>query len=161
MTTYLLLGSNLGDRSKNLQRARQGIREKIGRVITSSSVYMTKPWGKTDQPDFLNQVLEVSTSMEPGDILAGILQIEMDMGRIRAQEWDQRLIDIDILFYGDEVMNHPSLQIPHPRIQERRFTLVPLNEIAPQLLHPVSGKSIRQLLDECTDPLEVRPVTNS
>ena len=153
---YLLLGSNLGDRHENLSKARQMIREHSGSVIEESGIYVTAPWGISDQPEFYNQVIRISTSLEAEDLLQTLLQIETDMGRERRIKWGERLIDIDILFYGNLVINTDHLVIPHPGIPDRRFTLVPLCELAPDLVHPVLNKTMTELLDKCEDDLEVK-----
>ena len=155
---YLLLGGNLGDRPAYLQQARDKIATAVGPVMRSSGRYETAAWGKTDQPAFLNQVLEVQTELSPEQVLQTINAIEYDLGRIRAEHWGSRVIDIDILFYDDLVQQSQRLTIPHPQLHLRRFTLQPLAEIAPQLVHPVLQKSIRELLQECPDKLEVREV---
>lgn len=153
--TYLLLGSNIGNSEKNLEKAKKEIEKKIGKVIRSSSVYKTQAWGKKNQPDFLNQVLIVDTSLSPEKAIETILSIEHKMGRVRKQKNEPRIIDIDILFYGKEIVNAPHLTIPHPLMQERNFVLKPLNELSPQWMHPVLKKSIHNLLIACKDPLTV------
>ena len=155
---YLLTGGNEGDRYLNLQQARTNIEHICGRLIQVSSLYETAPWGNSNQPDFLNQVLEVETEMNPHELLAAILSIEEKGGRIRTVRNAPRTIDIDILFYNQLVLDHPGLHIPHPRIAERRFVLEPLNEISPDFIHPVFGKSVRQLLQECKDELAVKKI---
>lgn len=155
---YLLLGGNLGDRTLYLQQARESIAAQVGRISQSSSLYETAAWGKTDQPSFLNQVLEVETILSPEDVLQTINQIEHDLGRIRVEHWGARVIDIDILFYDDLVQQTQRLTIPHPQLHLRRFTLLPLHEIAPDLLHPVLEQSINELLEACPDELEARVV---
>jgi 2-amino-4-hydroxy-6-hydroxymethyldihydropteridine diphosphokinase len=147
---FLLLGSNLGDRLSHLVEART----RIGSVIRGSSVYATGAWGNTEQPEFLNQVLEVSTEEKAGVLLKRILGIETAMGRKRLEKWGTRSIDIDILLYRDEVVNEADLKIPHPEIQNRRFTLEPLCELAPDL--KINGKTVLQLLKDCKDPLPVK-----
>jgi 2-amino-4-hydroxy-6-hydroxymethyldihydropteridine diphosphokinase len=156
---YLLTGGNEGDRYLNLQQARTNIEHICGRIIQVSSLYETAPWGNSNQADFLNQVLIVETQMNPHELLAAILFIEEKGGRIRTVRNAPRTIDIDILFYNQLVLDQPGLHIPHPRIAERRFVLEPLNEISPDLIHPVSGKSIRQLLQECKDELAVKKIS--
>ena len=155
---YLLLGSNIGDSAEMLNTAVDHIRASVGKVINSSSVYQTKAWGIEDQPDFLNQVLEVDTHLKPHALLKQILQIEKDMGRIRYQKWGMRIIDIDILYYGNEILNNDDLKIPHPENQYRNFVLAPMAEIAPDFVHPALRLSQVELLKECPDNLEVKRI---
>jgi 2-amino-4-hydroxy-6-hydroxymethyldihydropteridine diphosphokinase len=155
---YLLTGGNEGDRYRNMQQARTNIEHICGRILQVSSVYETAPWGKTDQADFLNQVLLVETKLSPRDLLNAIFLIEEKGGRKRTVKNAPRTIDIDILFYNRLVLEEPGLSIPHPRIAERRFVLEPLNEISPAFLHPVLGKTIHELLLECTDELAVKKI---
>ena len=156
---FLLLGSNEGDSAQNLGVAREKIEFRTGAIIKQSSLYRSAAWGIEAQPDFLNQVLEIATELSPEALLEEILAIELEMGRVRRQKWGPRFIDIDLLFYGVEVRNTPSLVLPHPRIPERRFTLLPLSEIAPEFVHPVLNKTMSRLLEECRDPLDVRIVS--
>lgn len=149
---FLLLGSNLGDRLQILRSAEILIEERIGIIQSASSVYETAPWGVLEQPAYLNQILVVETGLLPEEILRIVLEIEHELGRIRYERWGARVIDIDMLYYQDVVMDSARLTLPHPRLHERRFTLVPLNEIAPDFIHPVLLKSTRQLLSECSDP---------
>jgi 2-amino-4-hydroxy-6-hydroxymethyldihydropteridine diphosphokinase len=142
---YLGLGSNLGDRMDNLTSAVKRLSRKI-RIKKLSSVYETKPMYIKEQPLFLNSVLSASTKLAPSELLHFIKDIESDLGRQASFRNAPRLIDIDILFYGDQVINSPDLTIPHPRIIERAFVLMPLTEIAPKLVHPVSRKKISDLL---------------
>ena len=158
-TTYLLLGSNLGDSRKYLSDAISEIESKIGTINAKSSLYQTASWGKQDQPDFINQVIELSTSLNPADLLKGILEIENIFGRQRLEKWGSRTIDIDILLFEDQLVNSPDLIIPHPYLSVRRFSLMPLSEIAPDLLHPISKKSITELLLELTDVLFVKKLS--
>jgi 2-amino-4-hydroxy-6-hydroxymethyldihydropteridine diphosphokinase len=153
---FLLLGSNQGQAEENLLKARQLLTERVGNIIRASSVYFTAAWGNTDQPDFFNQVLEISTKFPPEMLLEHVLEIEKDLGRVRKEKWGPRIIDIDILLYHDRIINTPSLSIPHPGIADRRFTLVPLDEIASELIHPVLHKSTRKLLEECKDQSAVK-----
>jgi 2-amino-4-hydroxy-6-hydroxymethyldihydropteridine diphosphokinase len=153
---YLLLGGNLGNRTLYLQQARKRIAAQVGPVMRSSSLYETAAWGNTDQPSFLNQVLEVQTELMPEEVLQRINAIEQELGRIRQEHWGSRVIDIDVLFYDDLVLQTQRLTIPHPQLHLRRFTLLPLVEVAPGLVHPVLGKSIAQLLEACEDKLEVQ-----
>lgn len=150
-TVYLLTGSNIGDSRNNLQQAARLISEQIGMVSTASSLYSTEPWGRKDQQGFLNQALQVHTALEPQELMRTILGIEAQLGRKRKEKWEPRIIDIDILLYDDLIMDAQDLHIPHPLMQERRFALEPLNELAPSLQHPVFHKSMAQLLAECPD----------
>jgi len=153
---HLLLGGNLGDRTAYLQQARTRLANQVGPIIRNSQLYETAAWGNTQQPAFLNQVLELQTELAPEQVLITINTIEQELGRVRQEHWGARVIDIDILFYDALVLQTQRLTIPHPQLHLRRFTLLPLAEIAPQLHHPVLGKSIRTLLEECADTLEVR-----
>lgn len=152
---YLLLGSNLGDRLENITRARQEISRHVGPIITTSSLYKTAAWGKTEQPDFYNQVLELTTILSPYALLNKILEIEKHVGRVRNERWGPRIMDIDILFYGDMIVSTEYLTIPHPEIQNRKFTLLPLAEIARNLIHPKIKKTIQEILLESDDTLPV------
>jgi len=147
---YLLLGSNLGEREKNLSDARDSIQH-IGSLLAVSSIYQTEAWGQREQPDFLNQVVQIDFKKSPRELLLNILTIETNMGRVRTEKWGPRIIDIDILFLDDLIINEPDLIIPHPQLHLRRFTLLPLAELVPDLIHPVLHKSCAQLLEECTD----------
>lgn len=153
---YLLLGGNLGNRPLYLQQAREHINQQTGSIKRASRLYETAAWGKTDQPAFLNQVLEIETELSPEQVLQSINAIEQELGRVRFEHWGERVIDIDILFYEDLVLQTQRLTIPHPQLHNRRFTLLPLAEIAPSLLHPVLSQSINQLLESCADMLEVK-----
>ena len=144
VTVYLGLGSNLGRRQHNLDRALDFLSQRL-RVEKVSSVYDTEPVGNTNQPRFLNQVCQVSTGLEPIALFTLLKGIESKLGRLPHTSNEPRPIDIDILFYGDQVMETPKLVIPHPRLTERAFVLIPLAEIAPELVHPVNGKTITEL----------------
>lgn len=152
---FVLLGSNEGERATYLENARLRISQLAGKLSAASSIYETAAWGKEDQASFLNQVVGIETSLSPGLLLETLLAIEDSLGRTRTEKWAPRTIDLDILFYGDQVVEEPGLVIPHPAIEQRRFTLVPLAEVAPVFIHPVLKKSMKELLVECNDPLEV------
>ncbi len=152
---YLLTGGNLGDRQQNLAIAVDHINEQCGSIITASSLYETAAWGNTDQPAFLNQALEISTFLNARQLIRRLLKIEKQIGRIRKEKYGPRLIDIDILLFNNEKHNYQFLKLPHPEMQNRRFALLPLAEIAPAILHPVLNKTITELLNECKDELQV------
>ena len=153
---YLLIGGNIGDRFKNLEKAILLIKKTCGNLINYSAVYETEAWGNTDQPDFLNQVLQINTTLEPQELMNAILGIEVELGRIRQEKNGARTIDIDILYYDDRIIDEPGLSIPHPRIASRRFVLEPLSEIAGTFTDPICGKNIHSLLRDCIDPLRVK-----
>ena len=156
--TYLLTGGNLGNRLAFLSQAKELLSEYCGVITAASSFYETAAWGNTNQAAFLNQALEITTTLNARQLIRKILKIEKLMGRIRKEKYGPRNIDIDILLYNDEVHEMPFLKIPHPEMQNRRFALLPLAEIAPGLIHPVFKKSIMELLDDCTDGLEVNKI---
>ena len=156
--TYLLLGSNMGDSQRQLVKATRLIEKKIGRVIRCSRIYCTAAWGKTDQPDFMNQVIVAETGLPAIRLMQEILLIEKQMGRVRTEKNAPRIIDIDILYYNKEIIRKKDLVVPHPAIQLRRFVLVPLNELAPNFIHPVWKKTNHQLLINCSDVLAVKKI---
>ncbi|RZK22755.1 MAG: 2-amino-4-hydroxy-6-hydroxymethyldihydropteridine diphosphokinase [Hymenobacter sp.] len=153
---YLLLGSNLGDRAALLHQAQQLLAATAGEILAASARYETAAWGLEDQPAFLNQVLAVRTTLPPLALLAACQATEQQAGRERHQRWAARTLDVDILLYGDAVIDLPTLAVPHPALPARRFTLVPLAEMAPQLVHPQLHQTIAELLAACPDPLEVK-----
>lgn len=153
---YLLLGSNQLNPQKQLLIAQQFITLKIGGIIRKSHIYHTAAWGNTQQPDFLNQVIVVQTSLTAAQTMQTILTIEKKMGRIRTKKNAPRIIDIDILFFNKEIIHTKNLDIPHPRLQERNFVLIPLNQLSPNLKHPVFNKTINELLKAGTDTLTVK-----
>jgi 2-amino-4-hydroxy-6-hydroxymethyldihydropteridine diphosphokinase len=152
---FLLLGSNQGNRAQQLSDAVERIKHSIGPIEKASSIYETAAWGKTDQPDFLNQVLVARSALSPLAVLQAIHSIELGMGRQRNKKWSERTIDIDILYAGGKVLNLPELMIPHPEIQNRKFALAPLAEIAPGFVHPILNKTNAALLLACQDVLHV------
>jgi 2-amino-4-hydroxy-6-hydroxymethyldihydropteridine diphosphokinase len=152
---YLLLGANLGDRAATFQKATEAIAERVGPILETSSLWETAPWGLTDQPAFLNQVLRVATRRGASEVLAALLQIERDLGRVRYEKWGARLIDLDMLYFGSEIIHESDLSVPHPHLQDRRFALAPLAELASEFVHPVLGLTNQELLARCPDPSEV------
>ena len=155
---FIITGGNIGDREKNLETAEKMIEEQIGHIIQTSKIYETEAWGISDQPSFYNQVLIVETDFPADEVIKKILKIEEDMGRVRTIKNAARNIDIDILFFNDDIVNEENLTIPHPQMINRRFVLMPLNEIASAKNHPVYNKSVAQLLAECKDELKVTPL---
>jgi 2-amino-4-hydroxy-6-hydroxymethyldihydropteridine diphosphokinase len=151
----LHLGSNLGDRAEWLREAIERIESAIGAVNQRSHVYETAAWGKTDQPDFLNLAVEVLTALSPAASLQQCQAIENALERQREERWGPRSLDIDLIAYDNRVVDTPELQIPHPRLQDRNFVLVPLLEIIPEWIHPTLGLSIEELYWQSEDPLEV------
>lgn len=144
---YIGLGSNIGDKEQNLALARQSIAQIEGTSITGeSSIYRTDPWGKTDQDDFLNQVVEIETELKPLELLSVLLNIEIKMGRQRVEKWGPRIIDLDVLLFGDEILDEPELKVPHPYMFERLFVLLPLMEINPDIVFP-DGTRIEEVLN--------------
>lgn len=160
-SVFLLTGSNLGDRSSQLQKCISALEEHAGTVVLCSQVYETEAWGKAGLPAHLNQALHLHTMLEPVPLLDVIHNIENSLGRVRHEKWGVRALDIDIIYFDHTVLNLPQLTIPHPLLRDRRFVLQPLAEIAPLYLHPVFGKTNTELLEACTDPLSVMPCVNS
>jgi 2-amino-4-hydroxy-6-hydroxymethyldihydropteridine diphosphokinase len=155
---FLGIGTNLNNREGNLKEAVSMIEKHIGKVVASSSVYETEPWGFQAEEEFLNMVVKVETNLNPYGLIGRILMIESMLGRIRLEkQYTSRVIDIDILFYDDLVINETNLKIPHPLLHKRKFVLVPLCEIEPKMVHPVLNKSVSLLLKSCEDKSKVRP----
>lgn len=158
-TVYLALGTNLGNRAANLEVVHQLISSNIGIVSKESTIYETAAWGvEGGQPVYWNQVLCIKTILEPLKLLEKCQLIEKKMGRIRTIKWAPRIMDIDILFFNDRVIKGEALEVPHPLLQERNFVLVPLCEIAGDLMHPVLEKNITELRQNCGDELPITPL---
>jgi 2-amino-4-hydroxy-6-hydroxymethyldihydropteridine diphosphokinase len=148
---YLLIGGNMGERMANLAAARNKINIDCGRITASSSIYETEAWGYKEQPAFLNQALAIETTLEAEKLMKEILKIEMALGRKREIPLGPRIIDIDIIYFNEEIVETEIVSIPHPRLAERNFVLMPLVEIAPNYIHPVFNKTNALLLKECGD----------
>lgn len=156
---YLSLGSNLGKREQHLKKALVLIQSRVGTMDSVSRVYESEPWGYSSSKRFFNCCVLLRTTLAPTELMKHLLNIEKEMGRSReGKGYSDRIIDIDLLFYGDSCLNLPGLRVPHPSMADRRFVLAPLAEIAADLIHPENGKSIRKMLDECTDPSEPSPL---
>lgn len=155
---YLLLGSNIGNSRAWIGKAKNLIGRMIGPVLRESAMYQTAAWGETRQADFLNQVIVIESELAPAELMDNLLRIEAKLGRIRTKKNAPRIIDIDILFYGKAVISEKELQVPHPRIQLRRFVLIPMNELSPLFVHPVLKKTIHQLLRVCPDKGAVKKI---
>jgi 2-amino-4-hydroxy-6-hydroxymethyldihydropteridine diphosphokinase len=154
---YLLLGSNIGNREYYFFEAEKLISESIGKIVKSSRLYETEPWGIKSKDLFLNKAIIVETNQGPGNILEKILDIELCLGRKRTEiKYSSRTIDIDILFIDQLILNSETLIVPHPQIASRRFVLIPMAEICPEFIHPVFSMNIKQLLVECKDKLKVK-----
>lgn len=153
---YLILGGNEGNVLNTLSKTLFLIEQRAGNIISKSNIYKTKAWGNTQQPDFFNQAVLIETHLTANELLSALISVELLLGRTRGEvKWSARTIDIDILFYNNDVIDSPSLVIPHPHLQNRRFVLYPLVEIAPQYIHPVFKKNVTTLLSECSDHLGV------
>jgi 2-amino-4-hydroxy-6-hydroxymethyldihydropteridine diphosphokinase len=156
---YLMLGSNLGNKSTNLQLALKAVGKEAGILLHSSALYESEPWGFTHPEYFYNQLLIIQTNLKPEDLLLKILEIEEGMGRIRnSKEYEARIIDIDILFYDRQIIQSGNLLIPHPKICERRFVLLPLMKVASKMVHPITGQTIWQIYRECVDTLKINVI---
>ena len=157
---YLLIGGNMGERMANLATARNRINIDCGRITASSSIYETEAWGFKEQPAFLNQALAIETSLEAEKFMEEILKIEMALGRKREIPLGPRIIDIDIIYFNEDVIALPNITIPHPRMEKRNFVLAPLSEMAPQYIHPILKLSNAQLLEDCEDKSHVNKKNN-
>ena len=150
-TVFLQLGSNMDDRNAHLKNANKLIAEEIGAIQKKSKIYESVPWGVENQNNYLNQVLEIKSEFSAEEVLGKVLQIEDKIGRIRNEKWGERIIDIDILFFNDLIVEKEGMCIPHIHLHNRKFVLIPLNEIAPSFTHPKYNKTIGELLSECKD----------
>jgi 2-amino-4-hydroxy-6-hydroxymethyldihydropteridine diphosphokinase len=157
---YILLGTNLGNKKLNLSNAIAKL--SVNRINSkrTSSLYKTAAWGNTNQDYFLNQILEIDTDIDPIELLKICLKVEQDMGRIRNKKWESRVIDIDVLFYNDLILESNELTIPHKHLHQRLFTLLPMAELNPTLIHPVFNKTILELIQNCEDDLPVEKLVN-
>lgn len=155
--TILLLGTNLGNKKQNLLKAQTEIKNQVGNIAKYSDIYITEAWGNENQDSFLNQVLIIHTQQDEMTLLKTLQNIEKKLGRDRSKEekWGSRIIDIDILFYDNIIYEAEKLTIPHPYIHLRKFTLLPLAQIAPEYKHPKLNKTIKELKNKCTDTLKV------
>ena len=153
------LGGNKGNVKQTLFQTEKLIAQEIGEIVKKSSNYKTSAWGNTNQPDFINNVLLVETNLTVVECLQKVLDIEKRLGRMRTdKKWEERIIDIDILFYNDSSIQLENLVVPHPYIQDRKFVLIPLVEIIPEYKHPLLNKSLNILLENCSDVLDVQKV---
>lgn len=152
---YLLIGGNLGDRLSNLQNAIQQIEMHVGKIISSSAIYETAAWGMTEQPPFFNQALHIQTSLTASVLMQQLLAIELSLGRERLIPLGPRTIDLDIIYFNNEIIQNEMLSVPHPRMAQRNFVLIPLNEIAPNYLHPILNIPTSTLLKQCKDASHV------
>ena len=148
---FLQLGSNLGDRELLLKDAITEIEDRVGNILECSKVYESTPWRVEGQENYLNQILKVKTILLADDVLLTVLDIEKQLGRVRIEKWGERLIDIDIIFYNDSIIETPELCVPHKHLHERMFVLTPLHNIAPEMVHPKYNKTIEELLKICKD----------
>ncbi len=158
---YRLIGGNLGDRLANLNNAIQKIELHCGKIISSSTIYETAAWGFTEQPPFFNQALQVETALSATELMQQLLSIELSLGRERLLPLGPRSIDLDIIYFNNEIIHNDIVSIPHPRMEQRNFVLIPLNEIAPTFLHPVLHISTSSLLEQCRDESHVYKKTTN
>lgn len=158
---YLLIGGNLGDRMAFLRQAKSLIEQSAGHIVAISSIYETAAWGMEDQPSFYNCAIHIHSNIAPEALMRILLNIETEMGRRRLQKFGPRIIDIDMILYNDQIVNSDVLILPHPQMQNRRFVLAPLAEIAANIMHPVLHKTVARLLEECPDTLDVHKISIS
>ncbi|RTL52085.1 MAG: 2-amino-4-hydroxy-6-hydroxymethyldihydropteridine diphosphokinase [Sphingobacteriales bacterium] len=159
-TAYILLGSNLGNRIAFIHAAINEIEKQCGQLIAASSIYETEAWGVEQQPPYLNQVIAITTSLLPEQLMQTLLDIELQLGRKRTKRFAERTIDLDILLINNLIIYTSLLTVPHPAMQQRKFVLLPLQEIAPQIIHPLTQLSITEMLQACTDTLRVEKIEN-
>ncbi len=144
---FIGAGANLGEPVRQIRQAQDALQKSPGiKFLGASSLYRTQPVGPVEQPPFINAVFALECNVSPRELLALLLEIEQNMGRVRKERWGPRVIDLDLLFFGEEIIEEPGLEVPHPRLHERRFVLAPLAEIAPDFVHPVIKKSVSELL---------------
>jgi 2-amino-4-hydroxy-6-hydroxymethyldihydropteridine diphosphokinase len=155
-SVFISLGGNLGNTLEIFKNVYAEIEKKVGPITKKSSIYQTAAWGPIQQPDFLNQVIVMTTELLPEPVMTILLDIEKNLGRIREERWGPRIIDLDMLFYDEQILSTPLLQIPHPEIQNRKFVLIPLVEIAAEKTHPISQKTMAELLALSEDETEVK-----
>ena len=153
---FISTGSNVGAKAANLRKAALLISTQIGPVVQKSAMYKTAAWGMENQAAFYNQVLQISTLLSPTQTMEKLLEIELQMGRKRMEKWGPRMIDLDILFFDNEIVNEPHLVVPHPQLQNRNFVLKPLLELVPNKIHPVLNLTISKLLEICPDNLPAK-----
>ena len=158
---FLLLGSNTGERKEILLKAMDLIEDRVGKISQKSGLYETEPWGLQEQSFFLNQMVLVNSDLNAFEILQNILAIELQLGRKREEKWGARTIDIDIIYFNSEIIVTPQLKVPHPEIQNRMFTLIPLCELAKDFIHPVFNISSEEMLNRCSDPLLVKRINST
>ena len=156
-SAYILAGSNMGNRLDNLQRATKKLIE-LGEIKRKSSLYETAAWGNENQQAFFNVAFELTTHLSGVELMKALLLIESESGRIRNEKWEPRLIDLDILFFNAEIIDTSILQVPHPQFQFRKFAIIPMADLAVDFIHPVLKKTVLQLLEECTDKLQVEKI---
>ena len=156
MRVFIQLGSNLGNRQNAIFLSQQFVLQQIGYIVNESAIYETEPWMMDSEKWFLNQVIEVETNLEPHSLLLKLKDFEQTQGRkTETGKYQPRVIDMDILFYGNQIINSSDLVVPHPFLHERKFVLIPMNEINPDFIHPIFNKSINELLTECNDSYQV------
>lgn len=155
---YIGLSTNLGDKIQNLTNAKKQLQKNKINIINESSIYKTEAWGYEKQPEFFNQIIQISTNLNPNQLLTITQKIEKKLGKITLFKFGPRIIDIDILYYNNQIIHEPNLKIPHPQNQNRNFILVPLNQIATDFIDPITNNTIYQLLQKCQDTKKVSKI---